>query len=58
MICLEKADSFTRELARLMEKHGLTIVADDSYSTLCLNEASPDMIDHYIEELLDNTPRK
>jgi len=62
MICLEKAEDFTRELGQLMEKYGVAVFIDDmqGFHNHCLEIGliQPDLIQHYIDDLLDNTPRK
>ena len=57
MIKLDEADNFMNDLAKLMVKHGLRITVDDPYSQLSLDRISPDEIDKYLGEILDNTAR-
>ena len=62
MIDLDKADDFLIDLARVMEKHGLGVFPDDMQGIhnhcLKIGHIDVDMIDHYVDDLLENTPRR
>jgi hypothetical protein len=56
-IDLDAADDFTRELADLMHRHRLGVFIDDC-QVLKIDFVYPENIDHYLDELLDNTARQ
>jgi len=56
MIDLDKADDFAGELAQLMIKYNLAVFIDD-VGELHLDVVDDDVVDYYISDLLDNTPR-
>ena len=58
MIGLDEADDFTYELACLVRRHGMAIVADECGEVKIIKISGEEFIAPYISDILENTARE